>query len=133
MGTQVTRLELGIVTDDDAFLVAFYVAGFGFEVERVLEFPQGTVHRLRCGDAGLKIYRPASGAEHRPVAEPWHRYRGIGYGALHVADAKSVVERAVEAGAMVVMPVAGHRPGAKVALIADPDGNVWEILEESAP
>lgn len=128
-----TSLELGIVTDDDKALVAFYVAAFGFEVERVLEFPQGTVHRLRCGDAGLKIYRPAAGAEHRPVAEPWHRYRGISYGALHVGDAESVVERAVEAGATVIMAVTSHRPGAKAGLVADPDGNVWEILEESAP
>ncbi len=124
-------LELGIVTDDEP-LVAFYIAAFGFEVERVLEFPQGTVHRLRCGEAGLKIFRPSSGAEHRPVAEPWHRYRGISYGALHVADAESVVERAVEAGATVIMAVTSHRPGAKAGLVADPDGNVWEILEESA-
>jgi uncharacterized glyoxalase superfamily protein PhnB len=55
-----TWLEVGIVTDDDSALVAFYTAAFGFEVERLLEFPQGTVHRLRCGDAGLKIYRPAA-------------------------------------------------------------------------
>ncbi len=128
-----TWLEVGIVTDDDESLVAFYVAGLGFAVERVLEFPQGIVHRLRCGDAGLKIYRPSTGAEHRPVAEPWHRYRGISYAALHVSDAESVVERAVEAGATVIMAVTSHRPEAKAGLVADPDGNVWEILEESAP
>jgi predicted enzyme related to lactoylglutathione lyase len=128
-----TRLELGIVTDDPERLVAFYVAGFGFEVERVLEFPQGIVHRLRRGDACLKIYRPSTGAEHRPDAEPWHRYRGTGYGVLLVDDAERTVERAVAAGASVIAAVTSHRRGAKVALITDLDGNVWEVLEESAP
>jgi len=125
-----TSIELGIVTDDHERLVAFYVQGFGFEIERVLEFPQGIVHRLRNGDACCKIFRPAGGAEHRPAADPWHRYRGIGYGALHVDDAELTVERAVAAGGTVIMPVTSHRPGAKAALVADPDGNVWEVLEE---
>jgi uncharacterized glyoxalase superfamily protein PhnB len=127
-----TALELGFVTDNAERLVAFYVEGFGFTVERSFEFPQGTVHRLRCGEAQLKVYQPAAGAEHRPVADPWHRYRGTGYGALHVDDAESACAQAVIAGASVVMPVASHRPGAKAGIIKDPDGNVWELLEEAA-
>ena len=127
-----TTLEIGIVTDAADRLVAFYRDGFGFSVERSLTFPQGTVHRLRCGQARCKIFQPESGAEHRPPAEPWHRYRGIGYGALHVDDAEATVLAAVAAGATVVMPVTSHRPGARAALLADPDGNVWEVLEEPA-
>ncbi len=127
-----TSVELGLVTDDAERLVAFYVAGLGFQVQRVLHFPQGDVHRLRCDDAQLKIYQPASGAEHRASPEPWHRYRATGYGALHVDDAESVVERAVAGGATVITTLTSHRPGAKFALICDPDGNVWEILQESA-
>lgn len=124
-------LELGIVTNDAEALVTFYCAAFGFHLDASLTFPQGSVHRLRRGEARCKIYEPASGAEERPSADPWHRYRGIAYGALHVADAELTVADAVAAGATVIMPLTNHRPGARAALIADPEGNVWEVLQES--
>ena len=123
-------VEVGIVSDDAEQLVAFYRAAFGFEVERRFEFTQGTVHRLRHGEARCKIFQPADGAEIRPPAEPWHRFRGVCYGALHVDDADAVVADVVLAGGTVVMPVTSHRPGASAAMIADPDGNVWEVLQE---
>lgn len=126
-----TSLEVGFVTDDAPALVRFYTDGLAFTVHVAFEFPQGSVHRLRRDDACCKIFQPVSGAEPRERAEPWHRFRGIGYAALHVADAESEVERAVAAGAEILTPVTAHRPGARFALIADPDGNVWEILQES--
>jgi uncharacterized glyoxalase superfamily protein PhnB len=126
-----TALELGIVTDNADRLVVFYCEGLGFAVERTLTFPQGTVHRLRRDDARCKIFQPATGADHRAPSEPWHRYRGISYGALHVSDAEATARDAIVAGASVIMAVMSHRPGAKAGLITDPDGNVWEILEES--
>jgi catechol 2,3-dioxygenase-like lactoylglutathione lyase family enzyme len=126
-----TSLEVGFGTDDAAALVRFYTEGLAFEVHVAFEFPQGSVHRLRRDEACCKIFQPVTGAEHRPRPEPWHRFRGIGYAALHVADAEAEVERAAAAGATVLTPVTAHRPGARFALVADPDGNVWEILEES--
>jgi hypothetical protein len=29
-----------------------------------------------------------------------------------------------------VVEVVAHRPGARFALVRDPQGNVWEVLEE---
>ena len=36
------------------------------------------------------------------------------------------------AGGTVLTATTEHRPGAAFALVADPDGNVWELLQESA-
>jgi len=124
--------EIGFVTGDADRLVRFYVDAFGFEVERVLEFPQGAVHRLRAGAVACKIFQPAGGVEPRGAADPWHRFGATMYGALHVGDASAVEARAIAQGARVIMPVTSHRPGAKAGLVADPDGNVWELLEESS-
>jgi uncharacterized glyoxalase superfamily protein PhnB len=41
-----------------------------------------------------------------------------------------VVDRAVAHGAEALVDVVAHRPGARYALIRDPQGNVWEILQE---
>jgi predicted enzyme related to lactoylglutathione lyase len=128
-----TSLEVGIVSGNSDRLVAFYRQGLGFTVERVLQFPQGTVQRLRRDEARLKIYQPAGGVGPRRRAHPWHQFAGICYAALHVDDPVPEVARAVAAGASILVPLNSHRPGAWFAMIADPEGNVWELLHESVP
>jgi uncharacterized glyoxalase superfamily protein PhnB len=127
-----TALEAGLVTHDAAGLAAFYVDAMGFEVESVRRFPQGDVHRLRRGEARLKLYQPATGAAQAAPKEPWFRDAGFAYAALLVDDAEALVERARAAGATVVVEVVAHRPGARFALVRDPQGNVWEVLQEQA-
>ena len=125
-----TALEAGIVTNDIDGLTAFYTVGLGFEITRDLSFPQGRVRRLRRGDARLKLFHPV-GTEvvpHRTAH--WSEHRGFAYAALHVDDAEHTVARAVAAGARLLTPVTAHRPGARFALVADPESNVWEILED---
>ena len=123
-------LEAGIITAAAGPLLAFYRDGFGFELDSTREFPQGTVHRMRRGDAHIKLYQPAGGARPAPRPEPWHAEEGLTYAALHVDDAAAVLDQAVRAGASVLVEVTAHRPGARFALITDPQGNVWELLEE---
>ncbi len=125
-----TRLSAGIVTDHAGELVAFYAAGLGFELESTSEFPQGSVHRLRRDDAHCKIYQPAGGATRPPRPDPWFRDAGFAYAALHVDDVVTTTASARKAGAVVLTEPTAHRPGAVYALIADPQGNVWELLQE---
>lgn len=123
--------EVGIVARDAGRLARFYGEGLGFEVVSVFEFPQGTVTRLRRGAARCKLFQPAEGVSDRPPAEPWHAHPGIAYGALLVDDAEAEVARARAAGAEILVEVVAHRPGARYAFLRDPEGNPWEILEES--
>lgn len=125
-----TTLSAGIVTDDADALIAFYTAGLGFSVESTSAFPQGTVIRLRRDEANCKLYAPAGGAARPPLPEPWFRDVGFAYAALHVDDVDATVALAVDAGASVLASPTSHRPGARYALISDPQGNVWELLQE---
>ena len=128
-----TALEAGIVTADGVALATFYVAGLGFRIDRVLDFDEGTVHRLSADQARLKIFQPSDGAASPEPATPWHRDSGFAYASLHVADIGVAVTRATGGGATVLTPPTQHRPGANFAMIADPEGNVWELLEEPRP
>jgi catechol 2,3-dioxygenase-like lactoylglutathione lyase family enzyme len=132
-GDGITGLELGIVTSDAARLAEFYVAGLGFEVVAHFTFPQGSVHRLKRGPARCKLFQPADRVLDRPAGDTWHAYAGVTYGALLVDDADAEVARARSAGAAVLQEPISHRPGARYALLADPEGNIWEILEEAPP
>lgn len=125
-----TALSAGIVTADPQELVRFCRVAFGFEEESTSQFPQGLVIRLRCDAARVKLYQPAGGAADVPPAEPWFRDQGFGYAALHVDDVRSVHDRAVGAGATSLAEPTEHRPGAVYALVRDPQGNVWELLQE---
>ncbi len=125
-----TSLSAGIVTDEPGELLSFYAIGLGFEVESTTEFPQGTVHRLRRDEARCKLYTPSAGAVRPPRPEPWFRDAGFAYAALHVDDVSAVAAKAEGAGATVLTAPTSHRPGAVYALIADPQGNVWELLQD---
>jgi predicted enzyme related to lactoylglutathione lyase len=127
-----TALEAGIVTDDIDGLTRFYVDGLDFTVLSDMQFSAGQVRRLERGDAAIKLFRPSVATSPRPGGEHWHSFRGFSYAALHVHDADAEVTRASAAGGRLIHPVTAHRPGARFALIADPAGNVWEILEETA-
>lgn len=123
-------LSAGVVTDAPDELVRFYRDALAFQVESTSEFPQGNIHRLRRDEARLKLYAPAEGAARTERPDPWYRYTGFAYAALLVDDVASVAERVEASGGEVLAPPTSHRPGAVYSLIADPQGNVWELLQE---
>lgn len=121
---------VGIVTDDAEELLAFYRSGLGFALESTSELPQGTVHRMRRESAHCKLYVPSVPPRRGGRTEAWSSRVGIAYAALQVSDLEATVASALSAGAVLLTPPTRHRPGAAYALIADPQGNVWEILQE---
>ncbi len=129
--TSATRIEPGIVTGDAAALASFYCNALGFFEDTVLAFPQGHVHRLRRGEALLKLYQPARTGGPDPSPGVWPDRPGWAYAALHVSDAAAEVEAVRAGGGTILTEVTNHRPGAWFALVADPEGNVWELLQES--
>ena len=131
--TSPVRIEPGIVTDDGAALAGFYCDALGFSLDAVLTFPQGVVRRLRRDEARLKLYQPARSRGAALHANEWPDRAGWAYAALHVADAAAEVEAVRAGGGTVIAEVTNHRPGACFALIADPEGNVWELLQEAPP
>jgi catechol 2,3-dioxygenase-like lactoylglutathione lyase family enzyme len=125
-----TSIEPGIVTNDANALAAFYFEALGFEVIRSLSLPQGEVRRLVRGSARFKIYQPTDLHDAQPQPGAWFQRSGWAYAALHTDDAVREVELVRSAGGTIITEVTNHRPGAQFALIADPEGNTWEILEE---
>ena len=130
-----SELEAGIVGSDPALLTAFYERALGFELTGRLEFDGvGVVLKLRRGAARMKLFFPQPAATGRTDAEPWYSTRGWRYAALYVESAESLrdIVGAVETnGGQVVMAPASHRADAVVAVVRDPEGNVWELLWES--
>ena len=126
-------LEAGIVGREQD-LLAFYADVMEFEVTNRLEFPDGLLVKLRRGDARLKIFFPATTPTQPPACDPYWELGGWRYAALCFddLDAMHAVFARVEASnGSVVMPPRSHRPDAEAALVADPEGNHWELLWEA--
>lgn len=123
-------LEAGLVSNDPDRLERFLVDGLGFTADGVRHFPQGEVRLFRRDDARCKVFAPSGGVPARAEDEPWTQRSGFAYAALLVDDAAAALAQAVAAGATVLAELASHRPGARMAMVQDPQGNVWELLED---
>jgi lactoylglutathione lyase len=76
------------------------------------------------------LHRPGTGSGGQP-ANPAEAALRAGYGhvAFDVADLDSAYDRAVARGARPVMPPGpSPEPGVRMAFVADPEGNLIELL-----
>src|SRR5262245_59356684 len=129
-----SELEAGIVGGDPERLAQFYELAFGFERRERLEFDGvGLVLKLRRGGARIKIFGPQPPASERVDTDPWYACAGWRYAALYLESSEVLHEivGAVEpSGGGVLIAPSSHRADAVVAVVRDPEGNVWELLWE---
>ena len=116
----------------------WYVGALGLEVEfefaleafefsgAMLRSPEGwrveLLHRVD-NVAGIAVERPMDAA----------LTRGFGHLALAVDDLEATYDRLLAAGAATRMPPShSPEPGVRIAFVADPEGNLIELLDRTA-
>ena len=125
-------IDLGIITRDAERLLAFYRDLLGLPLEGVIPMPTGgTMHRLKAGESVIKIVQldrePAADAV--PGGIP--AATGYRYWTMTVSNLEEMVAECQEAGYNVVVPPKDVRPGVTIAIVADPDGNWVEFLQNA--
>ena len=128
-----SAVDLGIVISESEPSLAFYCGLLG--LEHVADMPMpvggpGTMHRIKCGDTLLKLVcfddtpQPAAGGG-IPGA------LGFRYLTLIVSNLDEIMATCAEAGVTVAVPVTDLRPGVRIGMVEDPDGNWVEFVEMS--
>ena len=133
MSLQVTKdsIDLGIITRDAAPMVAFYRDAVGLPFEGSVEMPGlGTMHRLLAGTSVIKITESAPKAD--GIGGGIGGATGIRYWTISVPDVDAVAKGLAEAGHKAIVEPRDIRPGTRIAMFADPDGNWVEFLQVSA-
>ena len=116
-----------IIVDDAEEAVAFLEKALGATVNYRLTASDGTIAHceLRIGDSILNLGTSMEGwPAHGLVAQ------------IYVEDSDALFQRAVQAGAKVIMPMTNMFFGSREGRVSDPFGNVWTIAtlkEEVAP
>jgi glyoxylase I family protein len=131
MGVKLTKdsVDLGIVTDRPEEMIAFYRDVLGFDDQGEMKMPGGVMRRLQCGSSLIKIV-----SLRRPPPAPAPP-GGIGggtgyrYWTMSISNLDDVVAACEAAGRPIAIPITELRPGARIAMVEDPDGNWVELLD----
>lgn len=130
MGVQLTKqsIDLGIVTTNGPAMLAFYRDVLGFKYLREMPMPGvGTMHQMLCGDSMIKlVVADKVAAPAVPGGIPGGS--GYRYWTMTVSNLPEMVAACAAAGAKVAMKERELRPGVKIAMVEDPDGNWVEFL-----
>ena len=131
MGMTLTKqaIDLGIVTTNGAAMLAFYRDLLGLTLQGEMPMPGGVgvMHRLLCGDSLIKlVVLPAVPASAAPGGI--QGAAGYRYWTITISNLAEMVAACSAAGAKVVMAEREIRPGVRIAIVADPDGNWVEFL-----
>ena len=124
-------IDLGIVVRDADAALAFYRDTLGFVDTGSMPLPGGggTMYRLLCGSSLIKLVAPA--AELSAAAPPGGIQGGYGYRywTISVSNLDEITERCSGAGRKVAVSPREIRPGVRISIVEDPDGNWVEFLE----
>jgi PhnB protein len=116
-----------IIVDDAEQAIAYLKRGLGATENYRLMMSNGTIAHceLQIGNSVLNL---------GTTMEGWPA-RGL-VAQIYVEDADALFQRAVQAGAQVIMPMTDMFFGSREGRVADPFGNVWTLAtlkEEVAP
>lgn len=133
-GVQLTKtgIDLGIIVTDSAAALAFYRDTLGFRHEGDMPFPGGgTMHRLWCGDSLIKGIALGAPPAQRAATGGIPAATGYRYWTISVSNLDEITATCKARGYGVPVEPREIRPGIKISIVADPDGNWVEFLQAS--
>lgn len=131
MSLKSAPLQLGVVTNNGEAMLEFYQETLQLPKVGEIPFPGlGVLYKLQCGENLIKVLVLDNPAEREAVRGGFTAAAGYRYCTLALTDLDETVAHCQSRGVAMVAEIRELRPGVRVALIADPDGNIIELFEE---
>jgi predicted enzyme related to lactoylglutathione lyase len=122
--------DFGIVVRDEASMVAFYRDAMGLVYGGSMNVPGGVLHRFKVGASALKLMVPEAVPAASQTPGDIEQSSGLRYWTAWVEDLDDAVSSCVGGGASIVRPITDVGRGIRYAVIADPEGNCAEFIEQ---
>lgn len=120
-------LDLGVVVSDIEASLAFYRDTLGLTYVGTNAVGFGTLHRLRFGTSDFKLIDPANPVPAGPKGLT--ASLGLRYVTFVITNLDEVCEKLVAQGVTYEIEPVEIRPGVRIAMVHDPDGNVVEFVQ----
>lgn len=134
MGIELSKptIDIGIVTPDVEASASFYGGVLGFEKLPDVQMDGFIIRRFQVGDCVLKMLQFDQPPAQRTPTGGLGDVTGIRYWTVSVTNLDPILEKVRAAGRTIVEGPTEVRPGVNIVLIADPDGNIVELVSRPA-
>jgi len=123
-------IDLGIVTSNPGPMLEFYRDLLGFEFQGEMPMPGGgKMQRLLCGTSLIKLVTPGKAPAADAPPGGFAGATGYRYWTISVANLEALTRKCADAGVKVAIPLTEVRPGVRISIVEDPDGNWLEFLQ----
>jgi len=122
-------LDLGIVVSDIKASLHFYQYILGLEFVGITPVWFGTMHRLRFGTSDFKLIEPQKVPPQGAIG--LENQVGFRYVTFQVKNLSELCAELKNKGVEFTLPEREFRPGVRIAMVKDPDGNIVEFVERS--
>ena len=120
-------VDIGIFVSDIKKSLEFYQGTLGLEKTEELATGFGTLHRLRFGTSDVKLMDPKKVPPAGAIG--LEKQLGIRYLTFVIHDLTGLCTELKGKGVEFTIPETQIRPGTRIAMVKDPDGNIVEFVE----
>jgi catechol 2,3-dioxygenase-like lactoylglutathione lyase family enzyme len=122
-------VDMGVLSGDIDASLNFYRDVLGLEFVEKMPASNGTMYRLRFGRSDFKLIDPTNKPPQGPVG--FNNQLGFRTVAFCISNLTEVCEELRSKGVEFVVEEKQARPGVRIAMVKDPDGNIVEFVERS--
>jgi catechol 2,3-dioxygenase-like lactoylglutathione lyase family enzyme len=120
-------LDIGVIVSDIKASLNFYQNTLGLTFVGTFPLWFGTMHRLRFGTSDFKLVEPKVVPPRGAVG--LENQLGFRYVTFVIENLSELCAHLQKIGIEFTLPEKEIRPGVRIAMVKDPDGNVVEFVE----
>ena len=122
-------IDIGLVVRDINASMHFYQNILGLEFAGITPVWFGTMHRIRFGSSDIKLIEPKTVPPAGAVG--LENQLGFRYITFVIENLSNLCSELQRLKIEFILPETEIRPGMRIAMVKDPDGNVVEFVERS--
>ncbi|MCX5873674.1 MAG: VOC family protein [Deltaproteobacteria bacterium] len=122
-------LDLGVIVSDIKASLNFYQNILGLEFIGRVPLWFGTMHRLRFGTSDFKLIEPKAVPPQGAIG--LENQLGFRYVTFVIENLSQLCSDLKDIGVEFALPETEIRPGVRIAMVKDPDGNIVEFVERN--